>query len=76
MGVVDGRIVSAQIDRLAVEKDRVVIVDFKTNRPAADCAAEVPEVYVKQLRAYKVLLERIYKDKKVETLFCGRIRPG
>lgn len=68
MGVVDGRIVSAQIDRLAVEKGRVVIVDFKTNRPAADCVAEVPEVYVKQLRAYKVLLERIYKDKKVETL--------
>lgn len=34
MGVVSGKIVSGRIDRLIVEPGRVVIVDFKTNRPA------------------------------------------
>lgn len=67
MGVVDGRIISAQIDRLVVEKDRVLIVDFKTNRPAAESVDEVPVVYIKQLRAYRDLLTKIYMGKKIET---------
>lgn len=64
MGVVSGKIVSGRIDRLIVEPGRVVIVDFKTNRPAAACPAEVPEIYRRQLAAYRSLLERIYPDKK------------
>lgn len=67
MGVVDGRIVSAQIDRLAVLEDRVVIVDFKTNRPAAASPAEVPFVYRRQLKAYRDLLTKIYPGKNIET---------
>lgn len=67
MGVVEGRIISAQVDRLVVEDDRVLIVDFKTNRPAAQSAKEVPMVYIKQLKAYKDLLAQIYKGKKIET---------
>lgn len=68
MGVVDGRIISAQIDRLVVLEDRIMIVDFKTNRPAALKTEDVPKVYLKQLKAYKELLAKIYKDKKIETL--------
>ena len=68
MGVVSGKIVSGRIDRLIVEPGRVVIVDFKTNRPAAACPAEVPEIYRRQLAAYRSLLERIYPDKKIISL--------
>lgn len=68
MGVVGGKIVSGRIDRLIVEPGRVVIVDFKTNRPAAACPAEVPEIYRRQLAAYRSLLERIYPDKKIISL--------
>lgn len=67
MGLAEGRIVSGQIDRLVVEADRVMIVDFKTNRPAAKCAEEIPAAYLKQLRAYKILISRIYPGKLVET---------
>ena len=67
MGVVDGRIISAQVDRLAVFEDRVVIVDFKTNRPAAETAADVPPVYVRQLQAYRKLLAEVYPGRKIET---------
>lgn len=67
MGVVDGKIISAQLDRLLILPDKVIIVDFKTNRPPANTPEEVPEVYKRQLKTYKQLAEKIYPDKKVET---------
>lgn len=67
VGEVDGRIVSAQIDRIVVLEDKVMVVDFKTNRPAAKTINEVPKVYLKQLKAYKKLLEKVYINKKIET---------
>lgn len=67
MGEVDGRIVSAQIDRLVVQPDQIQIVDFKTNRPAAKSIDEVPGAYLKQMRAYRILLERIYPQKQVKS---------
>ncbi len=67
MGLADGKIISGQIDRLAVDGDNVLIVDFKTNRPAARTAADVPSVYVKQLRAYKQLVEKIYPQHHVRS---------
>ena len=68
MGKINNQVIAGQIDRLAVEKDRVLIVDFKTNRPAAKTAADVPETYVRQLRAYRQLVSEIYPGKKVVSL--------
>ena len=67
MGQVDDRIVSGQIDRLVVGADKVMIVDYKTNRPAAKTVDDVPKAYLKQMRAYRELIKRIYPDKKIET---------
>lgn len=67
MGETEGKIISGQIDRLAVLPDKVMIVDFKTNRPAAQTREQVPESYVRQLAAYRALVERIYPGRKVET---------
>ncbi|MBR4105842.1 MAG: double-strand break repair helicase AddA [Alphaproteobacteria bacterium] len=67
MGEVDGRIISGQIDRLVITTDKVMIVDYKTNRPAAKSLEQVPSGYLKQLHAYKKLAAQIYPDKKIET---------
>ena len=67
MGEVDGKIICGQIDRLAVTEDKIMIVDFKTNRPAAKSIEDVSDIYIKQLRIYKRLIEKIYKSRKVET---------
>ena len=67
MGQVKDRIISGQIDRLVVEKDRVMIIDFKTNRPAAKTIADIPPAYVKQLAAYQELVAKIYPKQKIET---------
>lgn len=67
IGEVDGKIISAKIDRLVVNDDSVIIVDYKTNRPAASSLDEVPARYIKQLATYKCLLEKIYPHKNIET---------
>lgn len=67
MGLVEDRIISGQIDRLVVTGNKVMIVDYKTNRPAAKTLNDVPKAYVKQMRAYKKLVENIYENKEVET---------
>jgi ATP-dependent helicase/nuclease subunit A len=67
MGEVDGRIISGQIDRLAITDDKVMIVDYKTNRPAAKNIEDVPGAYIKQLKIYKRLVEKIYNNRKIET---------
>ncbi len=67
IGEVDGKIISAKVDRLVICNDKIMIVDYKTNRPAAKSIAEVPEIYINQLAFYKKLLQKIYPDKIVET---------
>lgn len=66
MGVVGEHIISGQIDRLVVCDDKVMIVDYKTNRPAAKTLNDVPKAYIKQMKAYKDLIKKIYPNKKIE----------
>ena len=67
IGEVGGKIISAKVDRLVINQDKVIIVDYKTNRPAAKNLDEVPDLYIKQLQSYKMLLEKIYPTKDIET---------
>ncbi len=67
IGELNGRIVSAKIDRLVVCDKKVIIVDYKTNRPAAKTINDVPALYIKQLSTYKALIKNIYPTKDVET---------
>lgn len=60
------QVISGQIDRLLVEAGRVTVVDFKTNRPPPKTADATPEVYLKQMAAYRDLLREIYPDRAVE----------
>lgn len=67
IGEVDGKIISAKVDRLVINKNSVIVVDYKTNRPAAQSISDVPELYIKQLQTYKRLLQKIYPTKDIET---------
>jgi len=57
---------TGQIDRLLVEADRVLVVDFKTNRPPPDSVQDVPDIYLRQLAAYSKALERVYPGRAIE----------
>jgi ATP-dependent helicase/nuclease subunit A len=65
VGVAGGRFVSGVVDRLAVDGDRVLVLDFKTDRPAPADAASAPEAYVLQLALYRDVLRAIFSGKTV-----------
>ncbi len=66
MGLAGEHIISGQIDRLVECDDKVMIVDYKTNRPAAKNINDVPKAYIKQMKSYKDLIKQIYPNKKIE----------
>lgn len=61
----DGRMISGQIDRLVIGHNKILIVDFKTNRPSPKDQNAIPEAYKKQLRAYKTAMHRIFPDREI-----------
>ena len=67
IGEIDGKIISAKIDRLLISDNKVIIVDYKTNRPSAKTIDDVPIQYINQMKHYKLLLKKIYPNKTVET---------
>jgi len=67
LGLVEGRAIAGQVDRLCVLEDEVWIVDYKTNRPPPTDARFVPPVYRRQLAAYRAVLERIYPAKRIRS---------
>lgn len=61
----DGRMISGQIDRLVIGHNKILIVDFKTNRPSPRDENAIPEAYKNQLRAYKTAMQRIFPDREI-----------
>ncbi len=61
-----GARVLGAIDRLIVDDDRVLVIDYKSNRIVPDRAEDVPEGLVRQLGAYAAGLERIYPGRRIE----------
>lgn len=59
--------VSGKIDRLAVHAGEVLIVDYKTNRPAPRGPEAVPPAYVGQLALYRRLVGPLFPEKVVRT---------
>jgi ATP-dependent helicase/nuclease subunit A len=52
--------VAGKIDRLVCTPESVMIVDYKTNRPPPEDAAQVPDAYLLQLAAYRLGVARIF----------------
>jgi len=65
VGLVEGHALSGQIDRLVVEDDRVLVVDFKTLRPPPATEAEVAPIYLRQLALYRAALSQIYPGRQI-----------
>jgi ATP-dependent helicase/nuclease subunit A len=65
-GLVGDVAVSGQIDRIAVDGERVLVVDYKSNRPPPTRVEDVPLVYLRQLAAYRALLAQIYVGRRID----------
>jgi ATP-dependent helicase/nuclease subunit A len=75
-GTLGAATVSGRVDRLAVTAERVLIVDYKTNRPAPETIESVPDAYLAQLALYRLLLRRLYPGREVAAALLWTDRPA
>ena len=57
--------ISGQVDRLIVGEKDILVVDFKTMRPVPLTAEATPGAYLRQLAIYRLLLQRIWPERRL-----------
>ncbi|MDQ1080600.1 double-strand break repair helicase AddA [Pseudoroseomonas cervicalis] len=65
-GSVNGQRLAGQVDRMLITPERVLILDYKTNRPPPTEAKDVPTLYLRQMAAYRALLRQIFPGREVQ----------
>ena len=61
-----GIAVSGRVDRLLVTEERVLVADFKTNRPAPARIEDADPAYIRQMAVYWAVLREIFPGRGVE----------
>ena len=61
-----GLAISGRLDRLVVADDRVLVVDFKTNRPAPARIEDADPAYLRQMALYWAVLGNVFPGRKIE----------
>jgi ATP-dependent helicase/nuclease subunit A len=61
----EAKAITGQVDRLLVREDEVLVIDYKTNRPAPQREADVAPLYVRQMASYRAVLAEIYPGRAV-----------
>lgn len=62
-----GRRIHGTIDRLVVGDDRILAIDYKSNRVIPARPEDVPEGVLRQMGAYAAALAQIYPGRRIET---------
>jgi ATP-dependent helicase/nuclease subunit A len=65
-GLPEAFAISARVDRLVVEATRVLVVDFKTNRPAPDRIEDADPAYILQMALYAAVLAEVFPGRRIE----------
>ncbi len=60
-----GQMVNGRVDRLIINPDEVLIIDYKTDRPAPADASGIGEAYLVQMAAYRAVMQSLYSDRPV-----------
>lgn len=58
--------ISGRIDRLVVLPDRVLVADFKTNRPSPDRIEAADPAYLRQMALYAAVLFEVFPGRRIE----------
>ncbi|ALL11983.1 double-strand break repair helicase AddA [Caulobacter henricii] len=61
-----GLAISGRVDRLVVTDTRVLVVDYKTNRPAPASIEQADPAYLAQMAVYVAVLGEVFPDRPVE----------
>jgi ATP-dependent helicase/nuclease subunit A len=66
---VDGKVMLGKVDRIVVGDREILIIDYKTERRPATDVTQIPLTHLKQMLAYKHVLQRIYPTYHVQCAF-------
>ena len=58
--------ISGRIDRLVVLPDRVLVADFKTNRPSPAVIEAADPAYLRQMAIYWAVLAEVFPGRRIE----------
>ncbi len=61
-----GLTISGRIDRLVVLPDRVLVADFKTNRPSPARIEDADPAYLRQMAIYAAVLAEVFPGRAIE----------
>jgi len=61
-----GLAISGRVDRLVVTDSAVLVVDYKTNRPAPARIEDADPAYLAQMAVYVAVLREVFPDRRVE----------
>jgi ATP-dependent helicase/nuclease subunit A len=61
-----GLAVSGRLDRLLVTPERVLVVDYKSNRPSPDRIEDADEAYLVQMAVYVAVLRAVFPGRRVD----------
>jgi ATP-dependent helicase/nuclease subunit A len=75
VGEASGRPVRGVVDRLAVDDTSVMVLDYKTDRPAPPDAESAPDSYVLQMALYREVLRKIFPQKAVRCALLWTEKP-
>jgi ATP-dependent helicase/nuclease subunit A len=65
-GVLANVEIGGLVDRLAILPTQILIADYKTDRAPPESPADIPEPYLRQLAAYRAILQDIFPDRAVD----------
>jgi ATP-dependent helicase/nuclease subunit A len=75
VGAAGRKAVSGIVDRLVVDDAGVIVLDFKTDRPAPETAKDVPQTYALQLALYRAVLQQVFPGKGVTCALLWTEKP-
>ncbi len=64
-GQIGNIVIAGQVDRMAVTDGQVLVIDYKTNRPVPGMPKDAPVAYLKQMAAYRALLQRVFPERDI-----------
>lgn len=68
IGRIGGDTINGRIDRLVVTDKEVLVVDYKTDRPAPATLAGVGDAYIAQMAAYRAVLSQRWPNRPIRCL--------
>lgn len=61
-------IINGRVDRLVITDAEILVVDYKTDRPAPPSVSEVGEAYIAQMAAYRAVLSQTWPNRPIRCL--------